>query len=114
MTQTVEQAGGRTAPSTRVGVVTRKSSDQTIRVDINTLAKHAQYGKYLRRRTRLAVHDPANAARQGDVVEIVPCRRLSRTKSWRLVRVIRSGGPAMEPVAEPAAALRPDAGTDKG
>jgi small subunit ribosomal protein S17 len=114
MTQTAEQAGGRQEPSHWVGVVKKKSSDKTIRVDINTLLKHAKYGKYLRRRTRLAVHDPAGAAREGDVVEIAPCRRLSRTKSWRLVRVVRSGGPALEPVAEPAVALRPDAGTDKG
>jgi len=103
MTQTLEQAGGRKAPSVRVGVVARKSSDKTIRVDINTLLKHPQYGKYLRRRTRLAVHDPSNAAREGDVVEIVPCRRLSRTKSWRLVRVVRGGAAAAEPVPPPAA-----------
>jgi small subunit ribosomal protein S17 len=103
MTQIAEQAGGRTAPSLCVGVVMRKSSDKTIRVDINTLVKHAQYGKYMRRRTRLAVHDPANAARQGDVVEIAPCRRLSRTKSWRLVRVVRGGAAAAESVPPPAA-----------
>lgn len=114
MTQTAEQAVGRKEPSHRVGVVRKKSSDKTIRVEIETLLKHAQYGKYMRRRTRLAVHDPSNAAREGDVVEIAPCRRLSKRKSWRLLRVVRSGGAAPEPVAEPAAAPRPDAGTDKG
>ena len=51
--------------------------------------KHPQYGKYVRRRTNLAVHCPGNDVQPGDVVEIVPCRRLSKTKSWRLTRVVR-------------------------
>jgi small subunit ribosomal protein S17 len=75
-------------------MVASKSSDKTIRVAINTLVKHPQYGKYLRRRTRLAAHDPANEAREGDTVEIAPCRRMSRTKSWRLVKVVRRGSGA--------------------
>jgi len=112
MTQIAEQADKRKAPSTRVGVVTSKSADKTIRVDINVLAKHEQYGKYLRRRTRLAVHDPANEAREGDTVEIAPCRRLSKTKNWRLVRVVRASTLTAAEVA--AAKQQPDTGTDKG
>ena len=111
MTQTAQQAGGRKAASTRVGVVTSKTADKTVRVDINVLVKHPQYGKYIRRRTRLAVHDPANQARRGDTVEILPCRRISKTKSWRLVRVLRSGGPAD---AETPAAAQPPASADAG
>lgn len=65
------------------------SGDKTISVIVNMLVKHPQYGKYVRRRTKLAVHDPANAAGVGDLVEIVPSRRLSKNKSWRIVRVIR-------------------------
>jgi small subunit ribosomal protein S17 len=111
MTEIVEQAGAEKRVSRRVGVVTSESSDKTIRVEINVLEKHPKYGKYLRRRTRLAVHDPGNVAKEGDVVEIAPCRRLSRTKSWRLVRVVRSGGGAeLGPVAAPA----PTEVTDKG
>jgi small subunit ribosomal protein S17 len=111
MTEIVEQAGGREKTSTKVGVVTSKGSSQTIRVEINVLVKHPLYGKYLRSRTRLAVHDPANVAKMGDVVEIAPCRRLSRTKSWRLVKVVRSGGQAeMEPVAAQAPAEASDKG----
>ena len=73
----------------RVGAVTSTHGGKTIRVLVNTMVKDPRYGKYLRRRTKLAVHDPANAAHVGDTVEIVPCRRLSKTKSWRLVRVVR-------------------------
>ena len=111
MTQIEQQAGERKMPSTRVGVVSSKGADKTIRVDINRLVKHEQYGKYLRRRTRLAVHDPSNEAREGDTVEIAPCRRLSKTKSWRLVRVVRPGSLT---AAEVAAANQPVAGPDKG
>jgi len=112
MTEIVQQAGGRTVTSTRVGVVTGKSADKTVRVDINVLVKHAKYGKYLRRRTRLAVHDEANQAREGDVVEIASCRRLSKTKSWRLVKVIRHGVSAH--TAESIVDKRPAAEPDKG
>ena len=63
--------------------------DKTIRVIVDNLVKHAMYGKYIRRRTKLAVHDPKNDAGLGDVVEVAPCRRMSKAKSWRLLRIVR-------------------------
>jgi len=75
----------------RVGTVRSISGRNTINVSVDRLVKHPRYGKYVRRRTRLAVHDPKDLAGVGDMVEIVPCRRLSKTKSWRLVRVVRRG-----------------------
>jgi small subunit ribosomal protein S17 len=71
--------------------VSSTGGQKTIRVDIEQLQKHPYYGKYIRRRTRLAVHDPHETAKLGDIVEIAPCRRISKSKSWRLVRVIRPG-----------------------
>jgi small subunit ribosomal protein S17 len=71
------------------GVVTSSGRDKTIRVDVSRLVPHRKYGKYLRRRTRLHAHDPNNEARDGDVVEVTPCRPISKTKSWRLVRIVR-------------------------
>ena len=73
----------------RTGTVKAISGDKTIRVAVNNLVKHPMYGKYVRRRTQLAVHDPQNAARVGDTVEVVPARRMSKTKSWRLARIVR-------------------------
>jgi small subunit ribosomal protein S17 len=78
-----------TAHGARVGTVVRRSGDKTIKVQVMTLVKHPMYGKYIRRRSQYAVHDPANEARQGDQVEIIPCRRISKNKSWRLVRIVR-------------------------
>ena len=75
---------------TKTGVVSSISGDKTIRVTVATLVRHARYGKYLRRRTNYAVHDPKNEASPDDVVEIAPCRPISKRKSWRLIRVVRS------------------------
>jgi len=77
-----------------VGTVRSISGAKTINVVVDRLVKHPMYGKYVRRRGRLAVHDPRGVAAVGDLVEIVPCRRLSKTKSWRLVRVARSSAAA--------------------
>lgn len=71
------------------GVVTSTGGDKTIHVAVNRLLKHRQYGKYIRRRSKLAVHDERSDALPGDLVEIVSCRKLSKTKGFRLVRVIR-------------------------
>ena len=80
----------------RVGVVTSTGGDKTIRVVVHSLMKHPVYGKYMRRTTKVAVHDPQNTAGLGDVVEIVPCRRISKSKSWRLMRVVRKGTSGLE------------------
>jgi small subunit ribosomal protein S17 len=96
-----------------VGVVTSTKGDKTIHVIINNLVKHAKYGKYRRRRTKLAVHDPANEAQLGDVVEVALCRRMSKSKSWRLARIVRRGdgvgSVVSEPSVEVAAAAAPEA-----
>ena len=73
----------------RTGTVRSISGAKTVNVRVDDLVKHEQYGKYIKRATRLAVHDPKEEAQVGDVVEIVPCRPLSKSKSWRLVRVVR-------------------------
>jgi small subunit ribosomal protein S17 len=74
--------------STRYGVVTSDKRDKTRTVQVEFSARHAKYGKFLRRATKFQVHDPSNDAKQGDRVEIARCRPISKTKSWRLVRVI--------------------------
>ena len=71
------------------GTVTSNSGNKSIRVTIDYKVKHPKYGKYIRRRTKLAVHDELNQCNVGDVVEIAECRAYSKTKSWRLVRVVQ-------------------------
>jgi small subunit ribosomal protein S17 len=79
----------KTEAKTLTGVVTSKSGDKSIRVTIEYKVKHPKYGKYVRRRTKLAVHDQVNTAGLGDLVEITECRPYSKTKSWRVVRVVQ-------------------------
>lgn len=74
---------------TQRAVVIGKSGDKTVKVQIDFLARHPKYGKFMRRRTRLAVHDPGNIAGVGDVVEITECRPISKNKSWRLMNVVQ-------------------------
>jgi len=72
----------------KVGIVDSDKRDRTRRVIVNFVAKHPKYGKYIRRRTVLHVHDESNQSRAGDQVEIEQCRPISKTKSWKLVRVV--------------------------
>ena len=88
MTDIAEQTAKKVAGS-RVGTVSSRSGEKTVSVVVDNLVKHERYGKFIRRRTKLAVHDADNVANAGDVVEIAPCRRLSKSKSWRLLRVVR-------------------------
>ena len=85
-----------------IGVVTSDKMQKTRRVEIPRLAKHSRYGKYIRRRTICHVHDEKNESRAGDTVEIMETRPLSKTKSWRLVRVVTKA-PQTAPVAAPPA-----------
>jgi small subunit ribosomal protein S17 len=91
---------------TLVGVVTRDKMQKTRRVEIQRLAKHRRYSKYIKRRTVCYVHDENNETRIGDTVEIMETRPLSKNKNWRLVRVVKKapGGPEAIPGNEAAAA----------
>ncbi len=66
-----------------IGIVTSDKMNKTRRVEIPRLVKHQRYGKYIRRRTVCHVHDEQNQSHQGDTVEIMETRPLSRTKNWR-------------------------------
>jgi small subunit ribosomal protein S17 len=90
---------------TFVGVVTRDKMNKSRRVEIPRLVKHARYGKYIRRRTVCHVHDENNESRAGDTVEIMETRPLSKTKNWRLVRVVKKA-PELAPTAAAAGATQ--------
>ncbi len=84
-----------------VGLVTSEKMNKTRRVEIPRLVKHARYGKYIRRRTVCHVHDEQNVSHLGDTVEIMESRPLSRTKHWRLVRVVTKALVAAPLVEQP-------------
>jgi small subunit ribosomal protein S17 len=69
-------------------VVTSASGNKSVKVAIDYKIRHPKYGKYIKRRTNLAVHDEHNQSGVGDVIEIAQCRPHSKTKRWRLVKVV--------------------------
>lgn len=73
---------------TLIGRVTSDKMNKTITVVIERQVKHPKFGKYIRKSTKLHAHDEENSSQAGDVVMIEQCRPLSKTKSWRLVKVI--------------------------
>src|ERR1700730_14421986 len=89
---------------TLVGVVTRDKMKKTRRVEIQRLVKHPRYSKYIKRRTVCYVHDEKDETRTGDTVEIMETRPLSKTKNWRLVRVVKKAPGGAEAIAGAGAA----------
>jgi len=73
---------------TRTGVVTSAKMQKTIKVQVERRAQDPRYKKYRRRRTVHLAHDEDQVAKQGDRVEIVQSRPLSKRKRWRLLRVL--------------------------
>ena len=74
---------------TLTGVVVSNSGDKSVKVVIDFKVRHPKYGKYIKRRTKIGVHDEHNQSGVGDMVEITQCRPRSKTKSWRLVKVVQ-------------------------
>jgi small subunit ribosomal protein S17 len=97
------------------GVVVSDAGAKTITVRVSQRLPHPKYGKMLRRTRKIRAHDEADDARVGDTVEIVECRPMSRTKRWRLVRIVARGPaevgplPGAVPEAAPAAPAEPPA-----
>src|SRR4051812_49965504 len=74
-----------------IGMVTSDKVSKTRKVVFEYLARHAKYNKYVKRQTVLHVHDEKNESRAGDQVEVMSCRPISKTKTWRLVRIVVKG-----------------------
>lgn len=73
---------------TRTGKVVSTKMDKTAVVAIEDNFKHPLFGKVMKRRVKLHVHDENNECTVGDVVEVMETRPLSKTKRWRLSRII--------------------------
>ncbi len=83
----------KTEPATKIkgakiGVVESDKRSKSRRVVVSFLTMHPKYGKYVRNRSVLQVHDENNESRLGDRVEVAPCRPMSKTKFFTLVRVV--------------------------
>ena len=72
---------------TLTGRVVSDKMDKTVTVVVERKVRHPIYGKFIKRSTKLHVHDEGNVAKEGDTVVIKESRPYSKTKSWALVEV---------------------------
>lgn len=72
----------------RIGHVVSDVMDKTVIVAVETLVRHPLYGKIMRRTTKFKAHDEENSANQGDTVEIMETRPISREKRWRVSKIV--------------------------
>jgi len=83
-----EQAESRKRRKTRVGVVVSHKSDKTVTVVVERRFSHPLYGKGVGRSKKYHAHDEKNECHEGDLVTIEECRPLSKTKAWRVAKLV--------------------------
>ena len=72
----------------QTGSVVSDKMDKSAVVMIERKVKHPIYGKFMKKSTKLHIHDEDNECGVGDTVQISECRPISKTKSWKLVKVV--------------------------
>ena len=70
------------------GTVVSNKMDKSVTVLLERQIKHALYGKYIKRSTKVLAHDEENSCGEGDKVMIAECRPLSKSKSWRVIEIL--------------------------
>ena len=73
---------------TQTGLVVSDKMDKTVTVLLERQVKHALYGKYIKRSTKVRAHDENNECGEGDRVRIAECRPMAKAKSWRVVEIL--------------------------
>lgn len=77
--------------ATRIGTVESDKRNKTRKVVVAFKAIHPKYGKFVSQRTVLHVHDENNESKLGDTVEVAQCRPVSKTKRWKIIRIVERG-----------------------
>jgi len=73
---------------TITGQVVSNKADKTITVKVTRQVKHPLYGKVIKRSTNFHAHDEDNSCNEGDVVSLISCRPLSKSKTWKLHEIL--------------------------
>ena len=89
MTLEKKLISGRQDPRAVMGNVISARMDKSITVLTVRQFKHPLYKKYIRRSTKVHAHDALNDCKEGDTVLIEQCRPISKTKSWRLIEILK-------------------------
>ncbi len=94
MNEQTQAVAGAAAPvkgsliQTQIGRVTSDKMNKTVTVLVEHRVKHPLYGKFVTRSKKYHAHDELNEYKEGDLVEIEACRKLAKTKAWRVKRLI--------------------------
>ena len=72
----------------RQGVVVSNKMDKTVVVAVERKEKHPLYGKFVKKTTKFLAHDEKNECGEGDTVLIMETRPLSKTKNWRVEKIV--------------------------
>ena len=96
MSETTSTTAAAPAKNTRtfVGRIVSDKRAKTVTVLVERRAAHELYGKIVARSRKYHAHDEANEYKQGDLVEIEACRKIAKTKAWRVKRLIEKAKPA--------------------
>jgi small subunit ribosomal protein S17 len=86
--QAATQADTRGVRRTIQGTVTSQKMDKTVVVTVIRRVRDRRFHKFLTRRVKYKAHDENNTYKVGDLVEIIESRPMSRTKRWRVLRLI--------------------------
>jgi small subunit ribosomal protein S17 len=94
MTEKTETPAGEAAArkpmvATVIGRVVSDKMDKTVTVLVERRVKHPIYGKVVTRSSKYHAHDETNEVKAGDLVEIQATRKLSKTKGWRVAKVLQ-------------------------
>ena len=84
-----ESSGERGRRQVRVGKVTSAKMDKTVVVAVDKPVMHRLYKSRMTKSTKFVAHDADNTCREGDLVEVVSTRPLSKTKRWRVQSVVQ-------------------------
>ena len=87
--QPTEGAPKKGTSHTLTGRVTSDKMDKTVTVLVERRVRHPLYGKTITRSAKYHAHDETNECKEGDLVEIEATRKLSKTKAFRVARVLQ-------------------------
>jgi small subunit ribosomal protein S17 len=74
----------------KIGVVVSKSGDKSVVVKVDRIMRHPKFHRVVRHTKKYMVHDEGNVCKVGDKIEIIESRPISKSKRWRLVRVVEA------------------------
>jgi small subunit ribosomal protein S17 len=92
-----DRKAGAPGRKTVIGLVHSAKMQKSRTIRVVRMERHAKYGKFVRRRTTYYAHDESEVSHEGDTVLIMETRPLSRTKRWRVVKVLTEGHLGVEP-----------------